>query len=189
MKKISIRDAVGLVTATVTALSITAAHANSSSDGTLRVTTQPVAIVVAANVNDMTPGLRTAYVRGLQQALQEHGYRPGLVDGKLGHRTRSAIRHYQRDAGLPVDGEATDTLLDHLKFVQPKTMARATRLASLQVRDIQRALLDQGYDPGPIDGVIGKRTRNAIKGFQTDAGLPVTGRADAELLRQLRSVN
>ena len=38
-----------------------------------------------------------------------------------------------------------------------------------------------GYDPGPVDGIPGARTRAAIRAFQADAGLPVTGQVSERL--------
>ena len=53
------------------------------------------------------------------------------------------------------------------------------------VTDVQSALADAGYYRGEIDGVIGNGTRNAIRRFQRDNGLPVTGRLDQRLLDAL----
>jgi hypothetical protein len=50
---------------------------------------------------------------------------------------------------------------------------------------VQEELAEEGYDPGPIDGVIGPATRDAIVDFQRDTGLPVTGRIDTALIREL----
>jgi Putative peptidoglycan binding domain len=50
---------------------------------------------------------------------------------------------------------------------------------------VQARLAREGYDPGPIDGVIGPQTRDAIAGFQSDHGLPVTGRIDNSLVNAL----
>ena len=50
---------------------------------------------------------------------------------------------------------------------------------------VQNELARQGYDPGPIDGAIGPRTRDAIIDYQRDHELPVTGRVDTPLLRAL----
>jgi len=50
---------------------------------------------------------------------------------------------------------------------------------------VQLELAREGYDPGPADGVIGPQTRDAIIDFQRDNGLPVTGRIDTPLLREL----
>ena len=50
---------------------------------------------------------------------------------------------------------------------------------------VQVELAREGYDPGPADGVIGPATRDAIVDFQRDHDLPVTGRIDNPLLREL----
>ena len=63
--------------------------------------------LVDTAVEEMPPIMESAYIRGIQQELALHGYRPGAVDGRLGGGTRRAIRDYQRDAGLKVDGAAT----------------------------------------------------------------------------------
>lgn len=43
------------------------------------------------------------------------------------------------------------------------------------VRDVQTRLHQLGYDPGPIDGIRGRRTYNAVKQFQRDRGLEIDG--------------
>ena len=40
---------------------------------------------------------------------------------------------------------------------------------------VQEELVQKGYNPGAVDGVIGPQTRNAIGQFQSDHRLPVTG--------------
>jgi peptidoglycan hydrolase-like protein with peptidoglycan-binding domain len=39
--------------------------------------------------------------------------------------------------------------------------------------------------PGPIDGIMGPRTKAALKDFQRAQGLPETGRLDAETMTKL----
>lgn len=53
------------------------------------------------------------------------------------------------------------------------------------VRMTQQALKDKGYDPGPIDGIQGPRTRAALLAYQRAENLPATGRADVETLGKL----
>ena len=54
-------------------------------------------------------------IETLQADLRALGYDPGPVDGILGARTASAIRAYQRDTGLPVDGRPTPALAISLR--------------------------------------------------------------------------
>src|ERR671918_376441 len=44
---------------------------------------------------------------------------------------------------------------------------------SAAVEDVQAKLAALAYDPGPADGVMGPKTRAAIRAFQADFGLPV----------------
>jgi len=50
---------------------------------------------------------------------------------------------------------------------------------------VQAQLAQQGYNPGPPDGVIGGQTRDAIASFQNDHRLPVTGQIDPPLLQAM----
>ena len=55
------------------------------------------------------------------------------------------------------------------------------------VRQLQTALKNAGYDPGTIDGKMGKQTREAIKAFQKANGLSadgVVGKLTWSLLRE-----
>ena len=58
-------------------------------------------------------------------------------------------------------------------------------LSRNQVEKIQELLSAQGFDPGPVDGVIGSQTRQAIKEFQRTAKLPADGYPTPELLEVL----
>ena len=53
------------------------------------------------------------------------------------------------------------------------------------IRSVLQALQDKGFDIGPIDGIIGPRTRAALREFQERQGMPATGRLDAETLSRL----
>jgi len=50
---------------------------------------------------------------------------------------------------------------------------------------VQGRLAHLGYSPGPVDGVIGPQTRDALADFQGDNRLPVTGQIDTATLRAL----
>ncbi|MCS6785424.1 MAG: lytic murein transglycosylase [Thiobacillaceae bacterium] len=63
--------------------------------------------------------------------------------------------------------------------------ARHPRLSRRQIIDLQRQLQALGHDAGEIDGVLGPRTRAAIRAFQRAEGLPADGYASPELLRMV----
>ncbi|WP_374667867.1 lytic murein transglycosylase [Acinetobacter sp.] len=56
-------------------------------------------------------------------------------------------------------------------------------------REIQQYLLNKGYDIGAVDGLIGDKTRQAIRQEQIKFGLSPTGRAGQQILRVIRSEN
>jgi len=51
---------------------------------------------------------------------------------------------------------------------------------------IQKLLAEQGFDPGPSDGLMGAKTRDAIKAFQKKHGLNIDGAATPQLLEELK---
>jgi hypothetical protein len=53
-------------------------------------------------------------------------------------------------------------------------------------REAQQLLTDLGYDPGPVDGDYGRRTADAVKAFQRDAGITQDGWIDEDLVSTLR---
>ena len=56
------------------------------------------------------------------------------------------------------------------------------------VKILQQILKDQGYYLGKIDGKYGKRTARAVKDFQDDNDLTVTGNVDAETIGKITIV-
>ena len=53
------------------------------------------------------------------------------------------------------------------------------------IETIQVRLVDLGYDVGEVDGLLGPRTHAALRAFQADQGLPVTGLPDGNTQRVL----
>jgi len=52
-------------------------------------------------------------------------------------------------------------------------------------RMVQLTLKNSGFDPGPIDGILGPKTREAIKRFQIKNDLESTGELDERTINQL----
>jgi peptidoglycan hydrolase-like protein with peptidoglycan-binding domain len=63
---------------------------------------------------------------------------------------------------------------------------KAAPFSGEEVREVQQGLLDIGYWPGPIDGIMGPRTRAALRRYQQDENLPVTGRLDLGTARKVK---
>ncbi|HKU71820.1 MAG TPA: lytic murein transglycosylase [Burkholderiales bacterium] len=81
-------------------------------------------------------------------------------------------------------------LSDRLRGAGPMKTAWPTDdpgLSRAERRDVQRLLAERGYDIGEPDGIIGQRTREAIKSFQATAGLPVDGHAGVKVLNALKA--
>lgn len=74
-----------------------------------------------------------------QRLLTELGYGPGPIDGIYGPQTAGAIRAYQQDAGLPVDGTISENLIAHAS-----DSLEQQRLAEQQNLADQEAQAEQG---------------------------------------------
>jgi len=68
---------------------------------------------------------------------------------------------------------------------EPLRILITLRLGRERIRDVQTLLKDLGYDPGPIDGYMGRRTSKAIQAFQDTHGLKETGAFSEELRDRL----
>lgn len=79
----------------------------------------------------------------------------------------------------PLDAEANG-LYRNLPWEAPSVADQNT------IYRAQGFLASLGYAPGPIDGVIGGQTLEAIMAFEADQGLPRTGRIDTGLLDRLQ---
>lgn len=86
-------------------------------------------------------------------------------------------------------GLAIAHLSDRLRGTGPFVTAWPTDDAGTsraERREIQQFLLKRGYDIGAVDGLIGDKTRQAIRQEQTRLGLNPTGRAGQQILRAFR---
>ncbi len=61
----------------------------------------------------------------------------------------------------------------------------AEQLNSAQVRELQQNLQEQGVDPGPVDGIWGPQTEQALTQFQQQEGIAATGEVNEETLEAL----
>ena len=124
-------------------------------------------------------------VASAQQRLKEDGYYLGPVDGVIGPTTVMALRAYQRHHRLTVTGRLDSATTRSLMSEPRAASAPTPPPLTMDVRAAQRELRERKFYSGPIDGVIGPATAAALRAYQRDRGLTVTGRLDAPTIRSL----
>jgi peptidoglycan hydrolase-like protein with peptidoglycan-binding domain len=91
-------------------------------------------------------------------------------------------------AGQPqddVEAEAAAALRDEATEqgkAADTTVPKPTRETILKA---QKLLAGLGYEPGPLDGLDGPKTRRAVRRYQADADLPNNGRVNEALVEKL----
>jgi peptidoglycan hydrolase-like protein with peptidoglycan-binding domain len=149
--------------------------------------------LAAAHSSLSVRGLPDLEARAVQLLLTYHGFDPGKVDGIVGGRTRAAIAAFTVKHRLPATEDHQDlraALLEMLPAaadnqVTRPSLARAASRSAPDLRVVQSLLECLGWNPGPVDGKPGPRTRNAVSSFQRSRGVVPTGEADAGLLAAL----
>lgn len=92
--------------------------------------------------------------------------------------------NWQKDAcflGTANQQIASDRGLDG----KPSSISRLTQVRA-DVREAQKILQHLGYDVGAADGILGPRTKAALKRFQMNQGMTANGRLNIDLLTTLR---
>ncbi len=164
----------------------------------------------ADRVSDRSSGIPLELLRQVQSNLSVLGYYNGDVDGLDGPMTRNAVTSYEVAKGLPATGQANAGLLDLIEQSAreaqseqaeqipdpgPQTTASTDSGNSGQsnefrlILSVQRALADLGYAPGPINGTMGQPTNDAIRRFQADRGMSITGTLTVTLVLELEAVS
>jgi peptidoglycan hydrolase-like protein with peptidoglycan-binding domain len=135
-----------------------------------------------------------------------------------GTRTEAAIRAFETAAGIAVAGALSPELLAALKRPLPPRETQSiavgsTEAAELNRRERERAALIAaeerrqeeirlretyevvqtalnriGYGPLPVDGTAGAETLDAIRRFELDNGMPITGAAGDALVARLFAI-
>ena len=76
--------------------------------------------------------------------------------------------------------DAWDKTKATTKDMTGKAKDKMSRHDGRDVRAAQQALQEKGFDPGPVDGMMGAKTTAAVKEFQQKNNLTVTGTLDAD---------
>jgi N-acetylmuramoyl-L-alanine amidase len=134
-------------------------------------------------VETIRPAQRGDRVRDVQRRLLSLGFHiegRELEGGAFGESTQAAVRSFQQERGLLVDGlvgadtwhelvEAGYSLGDRVLYL------RHPNLRGDDVRAVQRRLNLLGFDPGREDGIFGDQTGRAVRDFQRNVGLRSDG--------------
>ncbi|MBR2823820.1 MAG: peptidoglycan-binding protein [Clostridia bacterium] len=163
-------------------------------------------IPVDASYETLRKGTSSSDVAYLQQVLINLGYLTGEPDGNYGTQTEMAVKAFQKNNQLGVDGTAgtqTLTLLysseaSPAPTVDPKKAAAATPTpeptnnlkkgtSGSAVKTMQQQLIKLGYLTGKADGIFGTSTYQALVAFQKANKLTADGVAGSKTLTTLSS--
>ncbi len=67
----------------------------------------------------------------------------------------------------------------------PTSRSAAQELSTNDMKLVQQRLQEKGYNPGTLNGTADDTTRAAIRKFQQDQGIPVTGMVDERTVNEL----
>jgi peptidoglycan hydrolase-like protein with peptidoglycan-binding domain len=108
-------------------------------------------------------------VRDLQEAMKALGHDPGFIDGVFGEATEAAVKAFQQEKGITVDGivgKVTWINIDEADQSEPILRIGST---GLPVRRAQKLMsLD-------VDGRYGTKTEAAVKKLQQQSNITVDG--------------
>lgn len=135
-------------------------HENATTNWSLRVAKRSMAVAACL-----------AFLAGCESFPEMPSYedmKAGLSDTY--DSTMASIDKAWNDESASASAEASDTPVN---------------LDRWGVKRLQSRLATLGYQPGPADGVMGRKTTRAIKKYQSAHGLQPNGRVTAQLLKDL----
>lgn len=116
-------------------------------------------------------------VKDIQDVLNYLGYNAGVVDGRFGPQTDKAVKAFQKDERITIDGivgpNTFDAFEDAARPRRPSTIKEGSRGKSVEVA--QRLLNYHGSNAGTVDGMFGSQTKASVKRFQRSKRIGVDG--------------
>ncbi|MCT1866914.1 peptidoglycan-binding protein [Dermabacter sp. p3-SID358] len=147
----------------------------------------------------LRPGSRGEAVKNLQSLLNNAGANI-KVDGVFGRGTNTAVRNFQSSAGVGVDGVVGPRTWGKLSSgagsaAASKSSTAVSNTPKLRrgnrgdaVKNLQNLLNNSGANI-KADGVFGRATYNAVRNFQSSAGVGVDGVVGPRTWGKLNSGN
>lgn len=144
----------------------------------------------------MSPALRLGDCGPEIADLRARLDRLGLIRNSTGTddfdlEVDAAVRAFQQQRGLTVDGLVGSQTLRHLEEARWQLGDRALSftpghlMRGDDVATLQRRLTNLGFDTGRIDGIFGQQTDLALRDFQRGVGVSADGTAGVETFRAL----
>ncbi len=150
-----------------------------------------------------------ALVSAIQKALTRRFLYDGPTDGIIGPKTTAAIMLFEETEGLKPLGEPTKALLARLVgrndtvtiadesqadpiagLIRKNNEAKevSSAVTNALVLKIQKGLRKVSYEGVTLDGIAGEQTRSAIRSFEKQHHLPVTGEPSEIVLKKLLAI-
>jgi N-acetylmuramoyl-L-alanine amidase len=132
-------------------------------------------------------------IHDIQQRLVALGFAidAAELEGRFGEATDRAVRAFQEERHLRIDGIVGPDTWGHLVEAgyglgDRVLYLRVPLFRGDDVRDLQRMLNALGFDAGREDGVFGRITDRAIREFQSNIGDAADGIAGPSTVRALQ---
>lgn len=151
---------------------------------------------VMAESGTLEYGHHTEAVRVLQHKLTELSYYDNSIDGEFGVLTEHALKKFQHEQNITVNGKANKKTKEKLieiqreKYLNPlKSIDQVYHPGDTgdDIETIQKALHFFGYYKETIDGIYGPLTDQALKTFQQDHGLEITQEVNEKTINAIYS--
>ena len=129
-----------------------------------------------------------ATVKYVQKKLWALGYYNGDWSGVFGNETWKAVKVFQANNGLKVDGIVGPRTWDTL-FGSPVSKPEYDSDVSAEIKGYQQQLIDLGWYTGSLTGKYDTATVAAVKGFQNACGLKVDGAVGPKTAAKLNAAD
>ena len=113
-------------------------------------------------------------------------YRQRYPGGTYEALAANRLERLKQEAGRPAGQSVTALAPDAASQFSPEAAEAALELERTDRRAIQAGLATLGFDPGPADGLFGRKTRAALMAWQSAKGEEATGwltAAEADALK------
>lgn len=123
-----------------------------------------------------------------QEQLYSLGYLTYQPDGIFGKQTQNAVRRFQEQNGLVIDGCLGKSTIELLNSGKADSFCFTVGMEGADVQRIQERLAHYGYlTDGQVTGFYGEKTKSAVNAFQSRNKLKTDGVVGAQTMAALNS--